>query len=288
MSVSSPAFPLELEHLAEARALARTGGPSNILAVNLLDQVISAGSMEGLHAWGTWATRPRRIRFVPGRRALTGFVLITGGGLTLPFATDPEDAWALGRATRSYFAVGMVLALREMGDHFWAGFGMESPRLWYDQRLFVGDRPSRGPMPQGFRLAVPEDLDVLISSNSEMMLEDLGFDPAGLDADQHRRSILKRIEREQTYVVAQEGQILFKIDVGAWSEDGVMVGGTYVPPAWRNQGVATRAMRALQHVLLESHPRVVLHVNERNAPAMRVYRAAGMVPTDAMRLVMPY
>jgi hypothetical protein len=77
---------------------------------------------------------------------------------------------------------------------------------------------------------------------------------------------------------------LFTINVGTRSHLGCQIGGTYVPLAHRGKGLATAATAAVVRDLLKRHPRVTLHVNEANQPAVRVYEKIGFERSVPYRL----
>ncbi len=267
----------------DVRPLADTdrSGVRDLLAVepvvnlHLLTQVEDAGRLTGLFGAFDAGGAPR------------GVALVTFTGFACPWALDGEAARALGAWLRGRRSVSFLVGPRVTCDAFWEGHGSPagSYRTW-DQRLWVCTAPSSGPLPEGFRRARPEEGAAVAARNAAMMVEDLGFDPSLLDPDGHRRSILARIREGRTWVVEAEGAIRFQIDVGTLSRHGVLVGGTWVDPAWRGRGLCALGMRALARVLLERHPVVALHLHEDNLPAVGCYRRAGFRPDAPFRLLL--
>lgn len=279
---------LEKDQLGQAWRLLKEDPIVNLLALYHLERVLSASPPEGMSLLGAWKPEASSSWWRRGRRVLCGFALVTPGGLALPWSSTPEEAWALGQRVGPRRHIVMLLGRRETCDAFFDGLDRSvPPRIRYDQRLYTCAEPPKGPGIGGFRTAEPRDLDTLCYQGTAMMLEDLGFDPAAANPDAHRRGVLARIEAGLTWVVEQDGEIIFKIDAGGWTDACIMVGGTYVPPHRRNQGIATRSMRTLLEWLLNHHGMVALHVNEANPPAVQVYQEAGMRRADALRLIMP-
>ena len=80
---------------------------------------------------------------------------------------------------------------------------------------------------------------------------------------------------------------MFQVNVGATHARGCQVGGTWVPRADRGRGLASAGVAATCRWLLARYPRVTLHVNEANGPAVRVYEKAGFRRDAAFRLIIP-
>jgi uncharacterized protein len=198
---------------------------------------------------------------------------------------DPAGCELLGRWLAMRRGTRMIVGPREPCDALWCGLGQPHTPTNFDQRLYVCDSP-----PEGDTLRVERaregDLNALSRLHAAMLLEDLGIRPQHLDIDRHRGQVLFRIRRGRSWVVRDRlGHIQFCIGVGTQGPFGAQVGGTYVPPKLRGQGISTRAMRGVCHELLAEVPRVTLHVNEANIPAVRCYERAGFRRAVPFRLM---
>jgi len=190
----------------------------------------------------------------------------------------------LGRHLHELGGTHCVVGPREASDALWAGLGDPPRRISYDQRLYVLREVSEGPtLP--VELATLDDLACVAEHAGAMLGEDLGLDPRAADPAGHVHRVRQRIRRGSTLVVREGSDIVFQIDVGTDGSLGAQVGGTYVPPAWRGRGIATRAMRGVGRRLLRRRPMVTLHVNEANLPAVRTYERAGFDRSAPFRLV---
>ena len=118
-----------------------------------------------------------------------------------------------------------------------------------------------------------------------MEAEDLGINPMDESPNAHERAVLQRITAGRTYVIEQDNTIVFQINIGSQTDWGCQVGGTYVPRKFRGRGIAQAAMKMLCQRLLRDHPRVTLHVNEANRPAVRAYERSGFEANAPYRLV---
>lgn len=198
---------------------------------------------------------------------------------------DAAHAEAIGERIASAGGTRMMVGPRSTCDGIWRGLGRPEPRRHHDQRLFLIDR-----LPQGTHTPVGratlDDVDVLTEMEAGMLGEDLGISRADLDMDILRRRTREKVLTGTAWVAREGGRIVFVVHVGFRTPLGAQVGGTFVWPADRGRGVATRSMRGIVRTLLgDGVPRITLHADEANAPAIRCYTAAGFQPHAPFRLM---
>lgn len=222
---------------------------------------------------------------VDGDRVL-GLALIVPGRLMVPFAPEPGHGHAIGEVLHRRHRPCMVVGPREASDEVWARWaeGVAVDRC-HDQRLYVCREPPPGPRMPGFRRALLSEAEQLVAFSAAMEWEDIGRRALEEDAVGYRAVVHRRIEHGQTWVLEEEGELRFQINVGTTTPWGVQVGGTYVPPAHRGQGLATRCMAELGRRLLPRHRAITLHVNEANTHAVRAYERSGYARASAYRLI---
>ena len=117
-----------------------------------------------------------------------------------------------------------------------------------------------------------------------MEREDLGIDPRVIEPEEHRKKVKERLTHGRTWVIERGGEYVFMVNVGTQSPMGAQIGGTWVPPENRGAGLATAGVAGVCRHLLNDHPRVTLHVNEANRPAVRCYERVGFRAADPFRL----
>lgn len=220
--------------------------------------------------------------------ALVGVVLVLPGRLAVPFCPDSDDAARIGDQLYHLHRPTLIVGPRAASDALWARWarGQRAERA-YDQRLYQLASPPPGDDPPGFRRALYEEWPDISDHSAAMELEDLGIDPSLENPQLHDQVVQTRIKSGKTWVIEQDESIRFQINVGTAHPLGVQVGGTYVPPEHRGRGHAKRGVAALGRRLLARYPRVTLHVNEANAPAIRVYEGCGFVRDTPFRLITP-
>ena len=203
--------------------------------------------------------------------------------LVVPFG-DPEASVHIGRRIRKDGPVSMIIGPRAASDGVWEGLAQPTPSVHFDQRLYVCTAVTAGTrLP--LRMARIEDADRLAPLAAEMMIEDLGTDPREPDPALHQRSVESRCSRGRTLIAEQGERICFQLNIGTFCRDGTQVGGTYVPPDFRRQGLSTAGMRTASEALLSQTRCVTLHVNEANVPAVRCYERTGFIRAAPFRLI---
>lgn len=206
------------------------------------------------------------------------------GRLCVPFAPRPKDATGLGSHLATRHTPDLVVGPREAVDALLAYWTPKKPGVRYDQRLYVLDRPPAQAPDLAVKRAEPGHADRIAPLAAAMEREDLGRGPANPDV--HHAVVRDRIAEGRTWIAEEGGEIVFLINVGTRHPFGCQVGGTYVPPPHRGRGLGTRGMVAVAHRLLAEHPRVTLHVNEANTPAVRAYERAGFRSGAPYRLIL--
>lgn len=205
-----------------------------------------------------------------------GCVLVVPGRLAVPFTSDLSVMERIGEKLRGAMPPRLLVGPRDACDVLYEAWGRPGrPARWYDQRLYVTREAPRARATAELRRARLAEWKKVALAGSAMEREDLGIDPAAEDPELHAASVKERLRDGRTWVVERQGEIVFQINVGTSTPWGCQVGGTWVPPDHRGQGLATSGMARITQQLLDDHPFVSLHVNEANLPAVRVYEKVG-------------
>lgn len=212
--------------------------------------------------------------------------LVLPGRLCVPFAPDPGDGALLARHLLRHEAPCTSVGPRDTVDLLWEQWGQRTrPARIYDQRLYVlREMPPHGPDLR-VRRARHEEWPVISRNAILMELEDLGRDPSAEDPRRHDRVVQDRIAAGRTWVVEEEGEIVYQINAGTTLPWGCQVGGTWVPVAHRGRGWAQLGTAEVCARLMKVHPIVTLHVREDNLPAVRVYEKVGFERSTPLRLI---
>jgi predicted GNAT family acetyltransferase len=204
------------------------------------------------------------------------------GGNLLPIGGGPDEWHALAahvagvpRACSSI--VGRAAAVGAMWQTLAPVWG--PPRaIRAQQPLLVLDRVDRPERSDPrVRLIATDELDQYLPAAAAMFTEELGISPyQASGGGDYRRRATGLIKERRAFGIVENGEVVFKADLGAVSPHTCQVQGVWVRPDRRGCGIGTAALAVvLQHALTLA-PTVSLYVNDFNTPARRMYDRLGM------------
>lgn len=132
------------------------------------------------------------------------------------------------------------------------------------------------PDPTVRRARMP-DFDGVLPACVAMYTEEVGVSPLGWDGGAtYRARVAELIRAGRSYLRVDDGQVVFKAELGAVSRHACQVQGVWVHPHWRGRGIATACVAAVVADALRTvAPIVSLYVNDYNTAARRVYARCG-------------
>jgi uncharacterized protein len=164
---------------------------------------------------------------------------------------------------------------REIRDNQYVMTMRESP-VAMGQRIDPAVRPARR-----------EELDIVVPAAAAMFTEEIGYPPYQGSGVAYRQGVATLIERGHCLVRVEDGQVVFKADLGSVALGVAQVQGVWIHPRWRGQGLAAPAMAAVvEHTLRHVAPVVTLYVNDFNEPAVATYRRVGFAQTGTFATVL--
>lgn len=140
------------------------------------------------------------------------------------------------------------------------------------------DRPLRIRLDPRVRPARIEETDLLTPAAAAMFTEEIGYAPYADRGGQatYRNSVRALIARGHAFVLVDDGQVVFKADVGSAAIGTCQLQGVWVAPEHRGTGLAAPAMAAtVELVRATVAPLVTLYVNDYNEAAVATYRRVG-------------
>ena len=142
--------------------------------------------------------------------------------------------------------------------------------------MVIDGAPSLAPDPH-VTITNIADLDTLVPACVDMFTSEVGVSPiAGGMASSYRSRISDLVLSGCSYSRIENGDVVFKAEVGAASAVACQVQGVWVNPAQRGRGVSEPAMAAVVLMAQERvAPRVSLYVNDFNTIARKCYLAVG-------------
>ncbi|WP_222193827.1 GNAT family N-acetyltransferase [Modestobacter italicus] len=121
------------------------------------------------------------------------------------------------------------------------------------------------------------ELDTLLPAAVAMFTEEVGVSPLRSDGGAgYRARVAELVRAGQALAWIEDGEVLFKADVGAVSRAACQLQGVWVAPRHRGQGIGQRGTAAVvEYARTAIAPVVSLYVNDYNAAARAAYERVG-------------
>jgi predicted GNAT family acetyltransferase len=121
------------------------------------------------------------------------------------------------------------------------------------------------------------ELETLLPAAVAMFTEEVGVSPMRVDGGAaYRARVADLVRAGQSLAWIENGQVLFKADVGAVSRAACQVQGVWVAPQFRGQGIGQRGTAAVvEYARTAIAPVVSLYVNDYNSAARAAYDRVG-------------
>ncbi len=211
------------------------------------------------------------------------------GHSTLVEARSNRSLQALAfKARSSATPINLIMSSGDDAETFFAYYGNGAllPRAVASELLFETSFPF--PVPEcewDLRPAAPDELDQIACAHAEVAFIESGIDPMSRDRQGFLRRVLRRIEQGRTFVVFENGELVFKADIIAETPEVIYLEGVYVAREHRGKGVAPSCLAKLCLRLLERASTVCLLSNASMPHAHRCFEKAGFQHTGSCRTV---
>ena len=210
----------------------------------------------------------------------------------VPVHGTPEalDAFA-ARAIAKGRTCGSILGPEPEVQHLWRllrGEWGPARSVRPHQPFLVLDRlPRVTPAPEVRRVR-PDELDALYPACVAMYTEELGVSPeAGNSGSMYRARVAQLISKGHAFAHVENGQVVFKAELGAVTPHAAQVQSVWVAPQHRGEGRAAAGVAAVcAAALRDCAPVVSLYVNEHNEAARRTYDRVGFVETGRFATIL--
>lgn len=172
----------------------------------------------------------------------------------------------------------MIMGELDAVEEFWGHYADEGRpmRLACRELLFELRRPVEAAGgAEGLRLASAQDLDLIVPVQAHLVELESRINPLDSDPEGFRARCLRRIEMGRTWVIVEDGRLLFKAEVQADTPDVIYLEGVWVDPSERGTGAGRGYMAEVCRMMLARTRTVCLLVNEENERAQRFYRSCG-------------
>ncbi len=213
---------------------------------------------------------------------LEGVALIGHTTLIESRSADSLHAFAL-IARQSETPIHIMMSDGKTVETFWnyyADFN-QKPRLVCTELLFELSFPFLVQECEwDIRLAEKDELTPIAEAHAEVAFIESGVDPLLKDREGFLKRTLRRIEKERTFVVFENGKLLFKADIAAETSDVYYLEGIYVAPEMRGKNVGASCLAKLSLKLLNHKQHICLLTNVDFNNAHRSFEKAGYKNTD--------
>ena len=223
------------------------GGPDESLCFSGANLVPLSGGRDDIRAFAERAARwPRVCSSVVGRRELT-----------MPLWELLADRWGPARELRA------------------------------DQPLLALDGPAAVMADPRVRRVRRDELDSYLVAAVAMFTEEIGVDPRlGDGGRSYRRRVASLLEAGRAWARFEDGEVVYKAEVGAVSKRTGQIQGVWVHPQWRGSGLGTSGTAAVANAIVASGRTASLYVNCYNDAARRAYAKVGFAQVATFATVL--
>lgn len=158
------------------------------------------------------------------------------------------------------------------------------------QPLMATSEPSAEILPDPLvRRVQRNEVEALMPACVAMFTEEVGVSPlAGDGGLLYQARVAELVSTGRSFArFTEDGQVVFKAEIGAVTEGACQIQGVWVDPGYRGRGLSETGMAAvLDLALREVAPVVSLYVNDYNLRARAAYRRVGFREVGAFMSVL--
>lgn len=197
--------------------------------------------------------------------------------------TEAAAVAMASRLRRRRFLCSSVFGPADQVGYLWASLSSDwGPPLDVRARqpLMVLDPDatlSLAPDPR-VRRARADEVELVAPAAEEMFTEEIGYPPYSdaLGRAGYWAGVRSLILRGHTFVLVENGAVLFKADIGSVGVGACQIQGVWVAPEARGGGLSGPALAAVcSFARAHVAPLVSLYVNDYNVAALASYRSVG-------------
>lgn len=194
---------------------------------------------------------------------------------------------AVRRGRRCSSIVGPADAVLSMWDLLRPEWGPAREVRACQPVMALRSRPAVEPDPLVRRVR-PDEIDTLLPAAIAMFTEEVGVSPTSTDGGAYYRARLTELVRAgRAFARFEDGEIVFKAEIGAVTPHACQVQGVWVRPDRRGERLSVGGMAAVaDFALRDIAPAVTLYVNDFNVAARGAYRRVGFTEVGRFATIM--
>ena len=133
----------------------------------------------------------------------------------------------------------------------------------------------------------PDEIDTYLVAAIDMFIGEVGVDPRLGDGGRgYRRRVASLIAAGRAWARFQNGEVVFKAEVGSQSPAVSQIQGVWVHPEWRGRGLGTAGTATLAAVIVGTGRIASLYVNDFNTVARATYDRIGFTEVGTFATVL--
>lgn len=207
---------------------------------------------------------------------LEGVALI--GHATLVETRTDRAMETFARLAQDCLKKHVIFGEQERMQEFWNYYSEDSQpmRLLCQEQLFELKNTASlyDPIPN-LRLASPDELSLIVPVQAQGVFEECGINPLDVDPEGFRQRCLRRIEQGKSWVLVEDGRLVFRTEVMAMTPKVTYLEGVWVNPNERGKGYGIRCLSQLCRNLSAQTASFCLLVNETNKEVTTFYQKVG-------------
>lgn len=179
------------------------------------------------------------------------------------------------RSRRCSSIVGPAQAVHSMWQVLEPAWGAARAIRAHQPLMAIATAPLVSPDPRVAPFE-PVDLDRIFPAAVAMFTDEIGASPVESDGGRAYRSRLAELlATGRSFGIIENGQVIFKAEIGALTDQVSQIQGVWVEPSRRGHGLGTAGVAGVVALALAMAPVVTLYVNDFNVAAIRCYEKVG-------------
>jgi hypothetical protein len=139
----------------------------------------------------------------------------------------------------------------------------------------------------GVRQVRPDEIDTYLVAAVDMFIGEVGVDPRLGDGGRgYRRRVASLIAAGRAWARFEDGEVVFKAEVGSQSPAVSQIQGVWVHPERRGRGLGTGGTATLAAVIVGTGRIASLYVNDFNTVARATYERVGFAEVGSFATVL--
>ncbi|MCL2784081.1 MAG: GNAT family N-acetyltransferase [Propionibacteriaceae bacterium] len=275
--------------MGEVRMLTRRDTPEvfRILDRRPIDNIVASSKVSRQRLEPAW-TGSELIGYFEGPHLVSA--LVDGFSLHPINATDEAlDAFS---SCLEHRRCSSILGVRDEAMGLWERLCTRSFPQWASPRevrdhqkvMAISQDPAVVPS-QSVEVITTRHLDRYLEASIAMYTEEVGVAPISPQGS-YRDHVTQMMMKGHSYGVLGADSVLFKADVVATSGMICQIGGVWLAPQLRGQGLSKTFMAGVVAQCRQRFSTVSLYVNHYNLPAVRCYESVGFTQVGECATIM--